>query len=34
MIAFADLLYGKKVDITEGLILFCAKKNQTESLIS
>lgn len=26
MIAFADLLYGKKVDITEGLILFCAKK--------
>ena len=26
MIAFADLLYGKNVDITEGLILFCAKK--------
>ena len=26
MIVFADLLYGKKVDITEGLILFCAKK--------
>lgn len=26
MIVFADLLYGKKVDITVGLILFCAKK--------